>query len=119
MTDIGPCGHPTALTTTHSFLMTRVLLVAGGGPVTIRVENGVVASVKYVESGKAPEDDYVTIDRLFDVIQEAIDRKASDIKATYDPEVGYPTDVRIDDDIFMTDDEYLFFVSGYSSGGQR
>ena len=68
-------------------------------PVRITVVNGVVASVTYVESGKAPEHDgfgrYVTIDDLFDTIddlfdtiQEAIDRKASQITVTYDPETA-------------------------------
>ena len=105
----------------YSFVFTDVCFSCSEGPVTIRVENGVVASVKYVESGKAPEHDYskVTIDRLFDVIQKAIDGKASEIKATYDPEIGYPTDVRIDYDPSWTDGANLFFVSGYSSGGQR
>ena len=89
-------------------------------PVRIAVVNGVVASVTYVESGKTPEHDgfgrYVTIDDLFDTIQEAIDRKASQITVTYDPETGYPTDARLDYDARMTDEEYMFTVSGYSSG---
>ena len=89
-------------------------------PVRITVVNGVVASVTYVESGKTPEHDgfgrYVTIDDLFDTIQEAIDRKASQITVTYDPETGYPTDTRLDYVARMTDEEYMFTVSGYSSG---
>ena len=89
-------------------------------PVRITVVNGVVASVTYVESGKAPEHDgfgrYVTIDDLFDTIQEAIDRKASQITVTYDPETGYPTDARLDYVARMTDEEYMFTVSDYSSG---
>ena len=88
-------------------------------PVTVRVKDGVVAAVTYVESGKAPEHDgygrYVTIDELFDIIQEAIDGKASQITATYDPEFGYPRDVRIDYEVRRTDEEYIFTVSSYSS----
>ncbi len=87
-------------------------------PVTVRVENGVVTGVIYVVSDKAPEHDgygrYVTIDDLFDTIQEAIDGKASQITATYDPEIGYPTDVRIDYDARMADEEYMFTASGYA-----
>ena len=86
-------------------------------PVTVRVENGFLTVVTYVESGKAPEHDgygrYVTIDDLFDTIQEAIDGKASQITATYDPEIGYPTDVRIDYDARIADEEYMFTASGY------
>ena len=88
-------------------------------PVIVLVENGVVASVTYVKSGKAPDHDgygrYVTIDDLFDTIQEAIDGKASQITVTYDLEIGYPTEARIDYDARMADEEYMFTVSGYSS----
>lgn len=92
-------------------------------PVTVRVEDGVVAAVTYVESGKAPEHDgygrYVTIDELFDIIQEAIDDEASQITATYDPEIGYPRDVRIDYEARMADEEYIFTASSYlAAGGQ-
>ena len=88
-------------------------------PVTIRVVNRVVASVTYVESGKAPQHDgfgrYVTIDELFNTIQEAIDGKASQITVTYDPEVGYPTEASIDYDARIADEEYGFTASDYSS----
>lgn len=88
-------------------------------PVAIRVEDGVVTAVTYAVSGKAPEHDgygrYVTIDDLFDTIQEAIDGRASQITAIYDPEIGYPRDVRIDYDAGMADEEYMFTASGYSS----
>ncbi len=91
-------------------------------PVTISVVNGVVVSVTYVESGKAPEHDgfgrYVTIDDLFDTIQEAIDRKASRITVSYDPAIGYPTDARLDYDARMADEEYMFTASVYSSEEQ-
>ena len=90
-------------------------------PVRISVVSGAVASVTYVESGKAPEHDgygrYVTIDDLFDTIQEAIDRKAAQIIVTYDPEVGYPTDGQLDYDARRADEEYQFTASDYSSGG--
>ena len=109
----------------YSFVVTDWCHVSClGVPVTIRVENRVIASMKYVKSGKAYEyystvHGSVTIDRLFDRIQEAIDVKASEIKAIYDPEIGYPTDVTIDYDSSSTDSTNGFTVSGYSSGGQR
>ena len=90
-------------------------------PVRISVLGRVVATVAYEESGKAPEHDgygrYVTIDDLFDTIQEAIDGKAADVAVTYDPEVGYPTDASLDYDTRMADEEYRFTASGYSAGG--
>ena len=90
-------------------------------PVRIRVANGVVASVTYVESGKTPEHDgfgrYVTVDGLFAVIQEGIDRKASRITVSYDPEIGYPKDVSIDYVANMADEEYAFTAANFSAGG--
>ena len=89
-------------------------------PVRISVLGGLVASVAYTESGKEPEHDgygrYVTIDDLFDTIQEAIDRRAARVAVSYDPEVGYPTDANLDYDARMADEEYRFTAAGYSSG---
>ena len=89
-------------------------------PVRIRVANGVVASVTYVESGKTPEHDgfgrYVTVDGLFAVIQEGIDRKASRITVSYDPGLGYPKDVSIDYVANMADEEYAFTAANFSAG---
>ena len=86
-------------------------------PVTVRVADGVVASVTYVESGEAPEHAgfgrYLTIDELFDVIQEAIGGKASQITVTYDSAIGYPTNARLDYDARMADEEYIFTASDY------
>ena len=86
-------------------------------PVTIRVVDGVVASVTYVESGEVPEHDgfgrYVSIDEPFDTIQEAIDGEASQVTVSYDPTVGYPTDARLDYDANMADEEYVFTASDY------
>lgn len=86
-------------------------------PVTIRVVDGIVESVTYVESGEAPEHDgfgrYVTIDGLFDTIQEAIDREASQVTVSYDTAIGYPTNARLDYDARMADEEYMFTASDY------
>ena len=88
-------------------------------PVRISVVNGVVVSVIYLESGKAPEHDgfgrYVTIDGLFDTIQEAIYEKAWQITIKYDPEIGYPTDASFDYVGNQTDDTESFTASGYST----
>ncbi len=107
---------------TYSFVLTPICFCPQDllDPVTVLVVDGVVASVSYVKSGKAPEHDgygrYVTIDELFDTIQEAIDGGASQITAAYDPQVGYPTDVRIDYDTRMADEEYTFTASAYTAG---
>ena len=107
----------------YSFVLTPICFCPQDllDPVRISVLGGVVASVAYAESGKAPDHDgygrYVTIDDLFDTIQEAIDRKAAQVAVTYDPEIGYPTDTKLDYDARMADEEYRFTASDYSSGG--
>ncbi len=110
----------------YSFVLTPICFCPQHllDPVRIRVVNGSVASVTYVESGKAPDHDgfgrYVTIDDLFDTIQEAIDGNAFEITVTYDPEIGYPTEASIDYDARMADEEYSFTASDYSSAdGQQ
>ncbi len=107
----------------YSFVLTPICFCPQDllDPVRISVLGGVVASVAYAESGQAPDHDgygrYVTIDDLFDTIQEAIDRRAAGVAVTYDPDVGYPTDVQLDYDARMADEEYRFTASGYSAGG--
>ena len=88
-------------------------------PVEVKVRNRVVESVTYLESGESPATngfpDYHTIDGLFDVIQDAIDREAARITVNYDPEIGYPTSVSIDYALNMADEEFAFTATGYES----
>ena len=89
-------------------------------PVRIEVVNRVKSTVKYVESGITPKHDsierYVTIDGLFDTIQDAIDRKAYSIFVSYDRNFGYPTNAGFDYSYFTVDEEYGFAVSGFTPG---
>ena len=91
-------------------------------PVRINVVDGSITSVTYVDSGKAPEHDgfgrYVTIDALFDTIQEGIDRNAAEVSVNYDPAFGFPTDANVDYEARRTDEEYRFTVSGYAPDGE-
>ena len=106
----------------YSFVLTPICFCPQDvlDPVRISVLGGFVASVAYSESGKAPEHDgygrYVTIDDLFDTIQEAIDRKAAQVTVSYDPQIGYPTDAKLDYDARRADEEYRFTASDYTSG---
>ncbi len=107
----------------YSFVLTPICFCPQDllEPVRISVVDGTVASVTYVESDKAPEHDgfgrYVTIDDLFDTIQEGIDREAAEVTVSYDPVIGYPADASIDYDARMADEEYRFTASAYSPNG--
>lgn len=48
---------------------------------------------------------YPTIDGLFAILQDAIDRRADRIDATYDYDYGFPTDFYIDYDQRIADEE--------------
>jgi hypothetical protein len=69
-------------------------------PVIIKVENGINLSVEYAQEPKEVTNDYFkpvdTIDKLFDVIQKAIDNEADSLVVEYDSTYGYPKSIAID-----------------------
>ena len=107
----------------YSFVLEPICLCPQNllDPVRINVTDGTITSVTYDGSGEAPEHDgygrYITIDDLFETIQEGIDRNAAAVDVSYDPVFGFPTDAAIDYDTRMADEEDRFFVSGYTSDG--
>ena len=53
--------------------------------------------------------EYDTVPELFDVIQDAIDRDAAEIRVTYAAS-GYPDEVWLDYDEQIADEELGFFI---------
>jgi hypothetical protein len=92
-------------------------------PVVIEVRDGQVASATYEDDGTAVVEPRLgqlrTVDGLFDVVQDAIDRDAHSLDASYDPTLGYPTSAQIDYIEFAVDEEYGFAASALapSEGG--
>jgi hypothetical protein len=85
-------------------------------PVRITVSNGVVISAVDPDTNEPvdpPLNGFPTIDDLFDEIQDAIDRDAARIDATYDESFGYPVQVFVDWILNAIDDEMSFQVSDY------
>ena len=86
-------------------------------PVVIRVQDGRVASVRYVGSDVAlPESAtarYPSIAALFDEIERATRDKAERIDARFHPVLGYPVTVFIDYRESTADDESWFTVSDF------
>jgi len=80
--------------------------------VWIHVEDNQVASATFVESGEPVGQPRLgelrTIDGLFDYLQDAIDREAHSIEATFDPTLGYPTHAAIDFIENAVDEEQAF-----------
>jgi len=81
----------------------------GGRPMTVTVQAGTVTAAEFQDSGAGVEAallSYVpTIADLFDVIEDALDRKASYFSAVYDPSYGYPVRIEIDYSSSTADDE--------------
>jgi hypothetical protein len=81
--------------------------------VDLEVRGGAVTAGTVEDTGDAlPADrlaDYETVDELFDLIQDAIDQDAYEIRTSYDS-TGYPDEVWIDYDAATADEERGFFI---------
>jgi Family of unknown function (DUF6174) len=87
------------------------------GPVVIEVRNGQTTSITSVATGQPvnPQffEKYKTIPKLFNVIQDAIARKAFSIDVSYDPKLGYPTQINIDYDSQIADEEIFLTIENF------
>ena len=94
----------------YSFELNRgCFCVLGGRRLTVTVRDGAVVGADYLDSG-GPVDKalltYVpTVPDLFDLIQDALDRKVAWFSADYDPTYGYPTRIEVDYSADAVDDE--------------
>jgi hypothetical protein len=81
----------------------------GGRRMTVTVQAGAVTAAEFQDSGGNVEAallSYVpTVADLFDLIEDALNRKASYFSANYDPSYGYPTRIEIDYSSALADDE--------------
>ncbi len=89
-----------------------------GATVKVTVTNGDIESAAYADSRATPwlsgVERYLTIDSLFDVIQDAITGEADQLIVSYNSEFGYPANITIDYDANATDDEYVLTANAYS-----
>ncbi|GAB1542502.1 hypothetical protein NUACC21_51760 [Scytonema sp. NUACC21] len=69
------------------------------GPVIIEVRNGITTSITSAATGQPvnPElfQKYDTVPDLFDLIEDAITNRESDLSVEYNPTLGYPTQINI------------------------
>ncbi len=87
------------------------------GPVVIEVRNGQTTSITSVATGQPvnPEffQNYKTIPKLFNVIQDAINRKASSLNVQYSARFGYPTKIDIDYNSQIADEEIYLTIENF------
>jgi hypothetical protein len=78
-------------------------------PVVVEVRNGKVTSVTAAENGKSVNPDYFqnydSVAKLFEIVEDAIARDAYRLDIAYDETLGYPTQINIDYNQYMADEE--------------
>lgn len=84
------------------------------GPVRITVQATIPTSRVYTDSGEAVLAElapvFPTIDGLFDVLRDAYDRDAHEVRVSYDEDTGIPFDIWIDYHEDAVDEELGFIV---------
>jgi len=87
-------------------------------PAIVEVRRGAVTRVTYRTGEVAAPDAralFPTVDDLFDRIDEAIESEAATMTVSYDTVLGYPTQISIDYDLQVIDDEISIDASGLSA----
>lgn len=85
-------------------------------PVLVTVRNGAAASVVYWDDNPANRPPapaaifgpYDTVEELFDMIEDAIDRDADLLQVGYDRDYGFPTVINVDYEAGGSDQKLLF-----------
>lgn len=89
--------------------------VEARGPVRVLVQGTIPTERTYTDSGVVVSAElapfFPTIDGLFDVLADALDRDAHEVSVTYDEETGIPVDVWIDYEENTADEELGFAVT--------
>lgn len=80
------------------------------GPFEVRVAQSKVASVMLNGTG-VPADRGVSVEALFELIEDAYKRGAESVSVSFDPALGYPTSIGIDYSMQMADEEIGYRVS--------
>ncbi len=84
--------------------------------VRVTVVDGAVTGASDLATGEVLEPNevqlYLTIDGLFDLIQDAYDRNAHQVQVEFHPSRGYPTRIFIDYSEMIADEELGFTLLG-------
>jgi len=97
----------------YAYAVELLCFCAFRGPARVTVRDGALVSIEVLE----PEDGapslsqaelaelFPTVDGLFDLLEEAVDRDAYAIDVTYDPASGVPLELYVDYDENVADEE--------------
>jgi hypothetical protein len=101
----------------YEFRVQRICFCAppATAPLLVRVQDGRPVSVTNADTGAPVSPDTgmpLTVDALFTVLDDAIDRDAARIDVQYDEALGYPLSMYIDYDERIADEEVTYQASG-------
>ena len=101
----------------YDLVMSRRCFCIDVGPVMVSVRSGVRVETRVLvddaEGPLAPNlvPFYPTVDELFAVIEQALDDGVHELRVTYHPSLGYPTDVWVDRSPAIADEEFGYDVA--------
>ena len=90
-------------------------------PVTVEVQDGEILSIIDSSGTVIPSENEVfndlarlaTMDRLFSTLRANLGSRADEFAVTYDFRYGFPTEIRMDRNKNIADDEWTLNVSGF------
>ena len=85
-------------------------------PVRITVTDGVVTARVYTTGDPVDSsliDRFPSIEGLFDIAKDAVDRGAASVQVDYDVRFGYPVRIAIDNLAHAVDDEVTYLVAPF------
>jgi hypothetical protein len=102
--------------TSYSMVVERGPLHAEGyRAVVVHVRNGQVTDVRYADDdtpvGPAERAEHRTVTGLFEIVRDALDRRAPGLFVRYDDELGFPSTIQVDYDPTRLGDELHIGVS--------
>jgi hypothetical protein len=100
--------------TSYEFRVQRICFCIPTGALIVRVQEGRPVSVTNAETGEIVNPDPfvpVTVEGLFAVVEDAIDRDARRLDVDYDDAFGYPRTIDIDFRTEVADDEIFYQAS--------
>lgn len=92
----------------YTFESRRVCFCAFVGWLEVTVRADTVESITAIDDPDVPAwalEDYPTVDGLFDILEDAVDRNAVQIDVTWHDTLGYPTTFFIDYALNIADEE--------------
>jgi hypothetical protein len=79
------------------------------GPFEVAIEDGTVAEVTFQDQD-LPTDRALTVEALFDLLDDAYAQDAARVDVSYHPTLGYPTSLYVDYDTQVADEEIGYTV---------